>query len=145
MLTPRIRTIWWLAAMVGVAVVLAGCGSANTNAADLEGSWKLESFGGTTALVPADPAVATEMTLAEEEARGKSGVNAFSGPYAASNDGTIGFGVLSATEMAGPPAAMKQEAAFFAALDKTKHFEFNDGKLLLSDTGNNTLLVMVRR
>lgn len=35
-----------------------------------------------------------------------------------------------------------QESAFFAALEDTGHFEFNEGNLVLSDAGNNTLAVL---
>ena len=138
--------IWrmsFLVAVMGMATALGGCASsANTDPAALEGTWILESFGGTQDLIPADSTVTTEMTLKDGEASGSGGVNSFSGPYEASDDGKISFGPLAATLMAGPPAAMEQEAAFLGALEKAKRFEFNEGKLVLSDLGNDTLVVL---
>ncbi len=139
----KIRLALLLGAMLGVALVLAGCASSGgADPAKLEGSWILTSFGGTTAPVPADPSVSSELTLQAGKASGSGGVNTFSGTYKASRSGKISFGPLAATAMAGPPAAMEQESKFFAALEKAERFEFNDGKLVLSDSGNNTLIVL---
>ena len=59
-----------------------------------------------------------------------------------SGDGKISFGPLASTAMAGEPAAMEQEGEFFAALEKAERWELNDGKLVLTDSGNNTLLLL---
>lgn len=147
-MTSRIRTIL-LVAILGTALALAGCasgaGSANTDPAAVEGSWQLEAFGGTTDLQPADPAVTTTMDLKGGQASGNGGVNSFSGAYETPQAGALEFGPTMSTKMAGPEAAMKQEDQFFKALANTKHFEIKDGKLVLSDTGNNTLAVLVAK
>ena len=72
-------------------------------------------------------------------------MNSFSGTYDTPGDNALEFGPLASTKMAGPEPAMKQESEFFAALAKTKHFEINEGKLVLSDLGNNTLVVLVAK
>jgi len=135
------RTASLLALLMGIAVLLGGC-AAKADTAAIEGTWVLESFGGQTALVPADPAVKTELTLKAGQATGSGGVNSFSGTYSASSDSKISFGPLAATAMAGPPAAMTQESKFFAALEKAKRFELNSGKLVFGDPGNNTVMVL---
>ena len=84
------------------------------------------------------------MTMEAGKTTGNGGANSFSGDYNATDDGTITFGPQAATMMAGEPAAMDQEAKFFSALEKARSFEFNEGKLVLGDLGNNTLVVMVR-
>jgi heat shock protein HslJ len=123
--------------------MLGGCASSGAaDPAALEKAWVLESLGGTTALTPADPAVTSTLTLKDGEASGSGGVNSFGGSYTASSDGDISFGALNSTLMAGPEPAMKQETAFFKALADAKHFEFNQGKLVLSGTGNDTLAVL---
>ena len=134
-----------VAALVGLAVVLGGCASASVDTSALQGTWALESFGGVTALTPTDPSVASDLTLQAGVASGNGGVNSFSGTYKVPGKGRITFGPLAATAMAGPPAATDQESKFFAALNATKHYELNAGKLVLSDLGNNTLLVLVKK
>lgn len=126
-----------------LALTLAGCTQAAApDPAKLEGSWKLESFGGPTELVPADATVTTDMTLAAGNANGNGGVNTFSGTYETPGDNALTFGPIASTKMAGPEAAMAQETKFFAALEKTEHFEFDGDKLVLSDAGNDTLVVL---
>ncbi len=142
----KLRTTLVLVVVVGVlttALVVAGCTSTDsTNPASLEGTWQLESFGGAQGLKPADPAVTTNMTMEAGMAGGSGGVNSYSAIYETLGENALTFGRVVATQMAGEQAAMAQEAAFFAALEKTEHFEISDGKLVLSDAGNNTLAVM---
>ena len=143
---PKGRTAWVLAALVGVVVLLGGCASSGaSDQSQLEGDWVLESFGGTDGLTPADPTVTSELTMLAGEATGSGGVNNFSGTYEASDDGDLSFGPLAATMMAGSPEAMDQETAFFQALAATKSFEINEGRLVLSDLGNNTLAILAPR
>ncbi len=142
----RMSTAALCAALLGVAVVVGGCASADApDPADLEGTWALEAFGGATDLVDARPGVTTEITFADSQVTGSGGVNTFNGSYETPGDDALTFGPLASTRMAGPPEAMEQEADFFAALEDTEHFEFNDGKLVLSDQGNNTLAVLVAK
>ncbi|MDP2182245.1 MAG: META domain-containing protein [Actinomycetota bacterium] len=139
----NIRLPLLAALLLLAAVVLGGC-STSADPTVVQGTWVLESFGGTAELVSADPAVTTELTLKAGEATGNGGVNSFSGTYEVKDNG-IDFGAIAATAMAGPPAAMDQEAKFLKALDDTRHFEINEDKLVLSDLGNNTVVVMVPR
>lgn len=142
---PRIRTVL-LVSMAVALLALAGCASADApDPAALEGDWVVESFGGATELTPADPAVTSEMTFEAGEVSGNGGVNSFGGSYETPGDNALTFGALAATEMAGPPEAMEQESTFFKALEDTEHFEFNDEKLVLSDAGNNALVVLVAK
>lgn len=142
---PR-KTILLLAALVMAAVVLGGCSSpGGTDSKVVEGTWVLESFGGVSELVPADPAVTTELTLKAGEATGNAGVNSYAATYEVGNDDELTFGQFAATLMAGPQMAMDQEAKFLDGLGDTEHFEINEGKLVLSDLGNNTIAVMVRK
>lgn len=138
-----------MAALLAFGMTVAGCtvsgGTGSTDPADLEGTWVLVSFGGTTELTPADPAVTTELTLLDGEVTGTGGVNRFTGTYEATDDGALTFGPIASTKMAGSDEAMAQESEFFAALEATEHFGFNDGNLVLSDLGNNTLAVLTEK
>ena len=136
-----------LVAVLAAGVVLTGCASrsGDAQAADVEGTWVAESFGGATSLTPVDPSVTSEITLKGGEATGNAGVNTFSGPYVATTKGVIDIGPLDVGKAKGAANAMKQETAFIAALDKAEHWELNQGKLVLGDLGNNTLVVLVKR
>ena len=130
-------------ALVAMTVAVSGCSSPQgADPASLEGFWVLESFGAARGLTPADPEVSTQMALAAGTASGNGGVNSFTSTYRAPDAGEVSFGPVAATRMAGPAPAMEQEAAFFDALESTARFEINEGNLVLSDLGNNTLVVL---
>ena len=82
------------------------------------------------------------MTMEAGTAGGSGGVNSYSATYETPGENALTFGRVVATQMAGEPAAMAQETAFFAVLEKTEHFEIKEGKLVLSDADNNPLVVM---
>jgi len=132
-------------ALAVLSAALIGCGSGKADPAALEGSWVLESFGGTSTLVPADATVTSELTLKGGQVTGSGGVNSLSGTYVAKSDSSISFSQIVSTTMAGSPAANDQETKFLAALEKAKRFEFNAGKLVLGDIGNNTLLIFAKK
>ena len=139
----RTRVFMGMVALGAMAFALVGCASTgSTDPAALEGTWALESFGGAQDLKAADPTVATNMTMEAEKASGNGGVNSYSATYETPGDNALTFSPPASTMMAGEAAAMEQEAAFFAALEKTEHFEINEGKLVLSDAGNNTIAVL---
>lgn len=140
----RIRSLIICAALVAL-VALAGCASSggDEDAAKLEGTWRLEAFGGATELTAAAPSVTTVITFEGGQVSGNGGVNSFSGTYTTSRGLGLEIGDLAATEMAGEGPAMEQESRFFEVLGKTRHYEFNEGKLILASSGNDTLAVLV--
>jgi putative lipoprotein len=133
---------------VGVALVIAvgvaGCTSSGPKVSELEGTWRAESFGAVKGLDKVDPSVKTTITFKNGQAEGNGGVNSFGGSYEAKDGGKLKFGQIAATEMAGSDAAMKQESRFFEALGKTRGFEFNESKLVLTGLDNDTLVILVR-
>lgn len=143
----KIRAAVLVALMLSLAIVLTGCGGGSADPAQLEGTWNLKALGGTSDLKDADPAIATSIAFKAKDssASGSGGVNSFSTTYVAAEDGSLSFGPIAGTMKAGEPAAMEQEQAFFDALASTANFEFNGSDLVLSDVGNNTLAVLVRR
>lgn len=142
---PKLRMAIAVAALLALATAVAGCAPApklDPNA--LKGEWVAESFGGPDGLIPADEVFAANIALSFGATTGTGGVNRFSGKYEATDDGSISFGPRAQTRMTGDPSAMAQEKLFFEALDNAEHFEFDEDKLVLSDKGNNTLVVLVR-
>ena len=127
--------------LVALVTLLSGCGGTDDNAdapTELEGSWTLETLGG----AKSDPAVVTQLNMNEGKASGNAGVNTFTGSYEAPEDGTLTFGPLATTMMAGPDAAMQQEQAFLKALADTKTFTTEDGALVLMDADDTKLAVL---
>lgn len=127
--------------LIAVVALLSACGGNDEvpNAPTmLEGSWKLETLNG----APADPAVASTLTMNDGKANGNAGVNQFNGDYNAPSNGVLTFGTLATTMMAGPDNAMKQEQDFLKALADTKKFTTEDGALVLMDDSETKLAVL---
>lgn len=129
---------------LSLTIALGGCVAPKEPAADrLEGTWMLESLGTPEGLQPSDAGVPTQITMEKGEAQGSGGVNSFVAPYQAQDGGTLSFGAIQSTEMAGSPQAMEQESQFFEALARTARFEFNGEKLIFTSSGNDTLVILV--
>ena len=70
---------------------------------------------------------------------GKSAVNQYGGPYTAKDDGSISFGDLVSTMMAGPEPDMKAEQTYLALLAKVTSFKV-DGDQLTLEGGDGELI-----
>jgi hypothetical protein len=79
------------------------------------------------------------LTFDPDQASGQAPVNRYFGPFTAGEDGTLDFGVLARTEMAGPPELMRSEDTYFALLDRVTAFDADEVQLTLR-TGDETLL-----
>jgi heat shock protein HslJ len=66
-------------------------------------------------------------------ASGNAGVNTFSGPWSATDDGAFQIGPLATTRMAGPESLMRQEKEYLAALGTAQSFAFEGENLNLLD------------
>jgi heat shock protein HslJ len=127
------------ALLVAVAVVAAGCGSSSggssggggtTDPAALTGSfWKLTGWS-----VSSQDSNDFTITAEFKDGRigGKSAVNQYGGPYTAKDDGSISFGDLVSTMMAGPEPDMKAEQTYLALLAKATSFKVEGDQLTLS-------------
>lgn len=94
--------------------------------------------------VHADPRLSTELTFGDGAVFGRGAVNRFRGSYEAGDDGTLTFGGIAATRMAGPEPAMAQENGFFTALSATEAFQIVGDRLVLRGTDGETVAVLVR-
>lgn len=139
----HVRTLSVTALMLVLGLLVSACaGQPAADPAKLKGSWKLEAFGAAKGTEAANVAVNTEITFGKGEVTGNGGVNGYSAPYDAPGGNALTFGPVTATRMAGPEPAMTQESRFFEALAKTKHFEFNGEKLILTSNNNDTIAVL---
>jgi heat shock protein HslJ len=71
---------------------------------------------------------------------GSGGVNRYTATYETTADGAISISQPAATLMAGPQAAMEQEQAYFAALEKAAGFSVTSDSLTLTDEQGNVLV-----
>lgn len=74
-----------------------------------------------------------------DEVSGQAPVNRYFGPFTAGDDGSLTFGPLARTEMAGPPELMRSEDAYFELLGRVTAFDADEVQLTLR-TADETLL-----
>jgi heat shock protein HslJ len=125
---------------IGVVLVAAGalaaaCGGDDDDAGGpaLEGTeWTLVSG------VDAPEDAAPTLTLADGSANGFGGCNTFAGSYELDGD-SIKIGPLASTMMACEEAKSAAEAAYLPALEAADAWAVEDGELVLSSDGEETL------
>jgi heat shock protein HslJ len=71
------------------------------------------------------------LELAGSNVAGFSGVNRYMGTFTYGTEGTLDFGPLASTMMAGPQDAMDAEQAYLAALDTVTDYSVNGAELNL--------------
>lgn len=121
------------------AMLAVGCNSGDDSSSPLAGtSWRVSAWAETSPN-PADHTLTARFT--ETEIGGTSAVNQYGGAYSAGGDGSFSVGALQTTEMAGPPAAMRAEAAFHRLLAQARRYEREDARLTLRDSQGAPLLV----
>ena len=101
--------------------------------------WQATEIAGQAALSGAEAADVTAVFVAGEMS-GSGGVNRYSATYETAADGAITITTPAATLMAGPPAAMEQEQAYFAALEQVVGFSATADSLTLTDEQGNVLV-----
>jgi heat shock protein HslJ len=122
------------------ALAVAGCGSdgssdgggADVTLLEAAADWQATEIAGQAVLSGAEAADVTAV-FAAGELSGSGGVNLYSAPYEIAADGAITVSTPAATLMAGPPAAMEQEQAYFAALERVTAFSVTSDSLTLTD------------
>jgi heat shock protein HslJ len=140
-------------AFLAVLAVSAGCGSGSggsssrgddtsTSSAALAGtSWRLTGWS-VSSQDPNDFIITGEFK--DGRIGGKSAVNQYGGPYTAGDDGSISFGDLVSTMMAGPEPAMKAERTYLELLAAARQFRVEGETLTLSDAQGNDSLIYSR-
>lgn len=137
----RLRTVVTALLMVGGLLVVGGCTSAPSQEADpaaLEGvTWQLT--GSEVSEVELGDA-GINIAFDGEMATGFSGVNQYGGSYTAETNGSLEFGMMNSTLMAGPEDLMAAEAAYMSLLRACDSFAVSDGTLTLSAGGEAQLV-----
>lgn len=139
--------------LLAVVAVSAGCGSGSggssgggddspTSAAALAGtSWRLTGWS-VSSQDPNDFTITAEFK--DGRIGGTSAVNRYGGPYTAGDDGSISFGDLVSTMMAGPEPDMKAEQIYLELLDQVEEFAIDGDELTLSAGAGNIALIYGR-
>jgi len=130
--------------LIGVALVLvlAACSSASPpepspsptavpQALAPGAEWVLVA----PASIPGDVTI----TFDADEVSGQAPVNSYFGPFTAAEDGSLTFGPLARTEMAGSPEVMRAEDEFFERMGRVTAFDADEVQLTLR-TGGEMLL-----
>ena len=115
------------ALVLSLLVVFAGCGGNDADDSKaLEGkTWKATEITGVSEVVTTK-GNATTAVFAAGTIAGSGAVNRYSGPYTTGPGNTIEFGAFISTQMAGEPAAMAQEQAYFGALQKATTYTVSE-------------------
>lgn len=131
--------------LVALLFVMAGCSAPSdpepeAPAADptaLEGvEWVLT---GTSVADVDSKVIGITAAFKDGQISGFSGVNTYSGPYKAGEDGSFDAGPLASTLIAGPEPAASTEVAFLKLVDAADKFAAADGKLTLTIPSGDTL------
>jgi putative lipoprotein len=133
-------------AMLSSAAVLSACQSSPDGAGRAVspvGSWALDEIDGVEA-AEAVPATAQPVTLTvgeDGQISGSSGVNRYAGRIdpASWAGGSLSFGPLAVTRMAGPPEAMEFESRFLTRLGEVESYRLEGGELELHGAGGKVL------
>lgn len=130
-------------AVVALVATVAGCGGDENTADDtalLEGAnWQATEITGVDSVLPADKGTATAVFKAGQ-VTGSGTINRYFGSYETGPGNSIQVSALGSTEMAGPPEAMAQEAAYLAALQKAATYAATADTLTLMDKDGAKLI-----
>ena len=106
----------------------------------LEGKvWKATEIAGVTTIL-AEKGAEVTAAFAAGELSGSGGVNRYTAAYETQPGDLIKVSQPAATLMAGPPEAMEQEQAYFAALTKATKYAVTADSLTLMDNQGATLV-----
>ena len=115
-------------------LAVVSCASGGSS---LGGSWRLAGW----TLSSLDP-IPFQITARFEDGTisGSSGVNTYSGQYKSGPANSFAVRDISSTEMAGPEAAMRAEAAYTELLSQARAYnDTGDALILYDQSGNESL------
>ena len=76
--------------------------------------------------------------------QGRGGCNSFRGRWTLDGE-TLTLGPIASTRRACPPPQMQQETRFLAALEATRGFRIEDGRLILLDAAGTPVARLERQ
>jgi heat shock protein HslJ len=122
-------------------VVGNGTAPLPTGGAELANTkWKLSGAAYDTAVTDAS---GITLDFADADASGNAGVNSYNASYTSAADGSLTFGPIASTKMAGEQAAMDAEAKYLEALQSVTAYSVNAEGLLDLFAGPDQVLTFV--
>jgi heat shock protein HslJ len=109
--------------------------------ADLIGAWTVEYIGERPVI---DKSTAYLEFIEDDRFGGNASCNRLTGSYTLSAS-KLTFSQAASTRMMCPPALMEEEQRFLASLGKVADVKFENGRLLLLDSGGNRMFTASRR
>jgi heat shock protein HslJ len=138
---PRVKlvSIVFLVLCFALLALLPSC-SGRRSADKLESArWILTAYAVDGSMQDALPTPAVDATFADGKVSGNGGVNQYSGSYEV--DGSnLKISALASTQMAGEPAVMDQESAFFANLEAANAYKVDGDTLTIRNVSADTIL-----
>lgn len=102
--------------------------------------WKLSGAASDTAISESS---GITLDFAAADASGNGGVNTYNASYTSATDGSLKFGPIASTKMAGEQAAMDVEATYLAALQSVTAYSVHADGLLDLFAGPDQVLTFV--
>lgn len=127
----------------GLLAVFALVACAGGSSADIQGQWRLVSYGPVSSQTPAASDVETSIEFKEGQLSGNVGCNGFGGDYTV-DGGTITFGPVMATLMF-CEAVAGQESGTFAVLQEKTTFTLDGNTLTITSADGNSSIVLERK
>ncbi len=123
-----------LPGIVTAALVLVGCGAADTGpaATSPEGDWIAVSGVSDGSEVVLIDGFAITISIQDDQIVGTAACNRYSGEATIGSDGSFGAGELSWTEIGCEPAVLAVEQSFLASLSDVDHYGVARDVLTLS-------------
>ena len=122
--------------LLAIVFLAAQC-EENTTAKSLEGLWNCTSIAGLGKPEAATPTL--QFSVADKNATGNGGCNAWFATFQADDNGAIKFGGIGATKMACNDDRAQIESAFFNALREADSYKFEPGGRLKLSKGKMEL------
>ncbi len=127
---------------VGAFVLTAGCVSSGGQPSPDGTAWRLSEFDTGSAAVA--PAGSISLNFGNGSVSGSGGINSYGGEYTLdAAKGTITFGNMISTLMAGPEPLMTEESRYFAALQNVTGYTLSSDTLVLTNASGQTVLTFV--
>jgi len=125
--------------IIGLLAILTLAACTGGSSAEIQGQWKLVSYGSASNQTPAVSDVDTSLEFKDGQLSGSVGCNHFGGEYKVAGD-SITFGPVMATEMF-CEAVAEQEATTFATLQNTTKFVLDGNTLTITSTDGNSIML----
>jgi heat shock protein HslJ len=131
--------------LIALFIVIGLTACSGQSSANLNGDWKLISYGSKSNPTPAVPDVDTTVTFGSDGKIGGSvGCNSFGGDYKVNGD-KITFSQIASTVMACADPLMQQESAVFSVFTDKATFTVDGSTLTITSADGNSVVALAQK